>query len=84
MPKAASNIDALLAKAATAAPSPASHSKHLHLVPVVEKLMANRFNLMSAVRWLKDQGEITEAQVDTVYRSIRQHFLRNEAKAAKA
>ena len=67
----------LLAAAAKARPAGAANARWLHLVPVVQQLQRNGFQLRPAVRWLKDQGEITAAQEASVYRSLRQHFKRN-------
>jgi hypothetical protein len=66
----------LLELASAALPAKPSHSKWLYLAPVVIQLRRNGFQLRPAIRWLAEQGEITKADVPSVYRSLRQHFLR--------
>lgn len=65
------SLASLLRKAKSATPE-APWSKHLHFLPVVETLEARGFSTYAAVRWLAQEGKITEKQIETVYRCIRQ------------
>lgn len=65
-------LKSLLAKAKAATPDSHPNAKHLHLLPVVETLEGRGFSTYAAVRWLAQAGEITEKQIQTVYRCIRQ------------
>ena len=67
----------LLDLAAKAKPPTAKSTRWVHLVPVVAQLQANGFKLLPAIHWLRDQGQINDSQVASVYRSIRQYNQRN-------
>lgn len=72
------NLKALLSKAKSATPDGHPNAKHLHLLPIVTTLEGRGFNTYAAVRWLAQEGQITEAQIQTVYRSIRQARSKKE------
>lgn len=69
-------LQELLDLAKSAKPTAPKNSKWLRFKPVVNELLAKGFRLLPAIHWLAEQGAITEKQVPTVYRCLRQHISR--------
>lgn len=69
-------LAALLAKAKKATPQPVSRSKWADYLPVIDELMAQKFNLWGSVAWLVQQGEIPKEKFRNCYNSLSEVLRR--------
>jgi hypothetical protein len=75
-------IAQLLEKASSALPPQRpSRCSWAPFEPVIHQLRANGYDTAQAVDWLVAQGEITKANRDVAYRSLRQLLLRRQPKS---